>query len=204
MVLWMQEYREVAGLRRHAFETVTRAFGWWCPAVLIAAVLLAGCGKGGSGIFGPEPVTGLACPQVAILDGPDELIRFKGGGIGTITSVLFQAEMEIGEAFCELAPEKVVVGAELELRIALGPAETKREAKLAYFVAVLDPERRIILREYFPLVIKFEKNLRRIRFFESVGIQINKEKFEDPAAYTLYIGFEMTPAELEFAHRRKG
>jgi len=58
------------------------------------------------------------------------------------------------------------------------------------------------LRETFPIVVKFEVPKRKILFEDTVSVEIDRKKNIDPATYTVYAGFEMTPEELEFNRRR--
>jgi len=58
------------------------------------------------------------------------------------------------------------------------------------------------LRDTFPIVVKFEGAQRKVLFEDTVSVEIDRKENIDPATYTFYAGFEMTPEELEFNRRR--
>jgi len=173
--------------------------------LLISVPLLAGCSGGGlleGGIFDSGGVTGLACPRVAVLDAPGEITRFVGAPTGSISDVLFQAKMEITGVSCEIEKEAVYVTSDASLFLMRGPAEQKGEIQFAFFVAVLNGQKQVILRQAFPVIVKFKGDESRLDFKDSVTIEIKKEQNVDAATYTIYAGFELTPEELEFNRRR--
>lgn len=167
--------------------------------------MLAGCSGGGpgSGLLGSEPVTGQACPNIAVLDAPGELTRFGGASPGALNDLLFQARMDVTDAFCEITDKATFVTAEAKISIARGPAETKGEVRFAFFVAVLDGQRNVILRDAFPLIVQFKKDETHLDYKDSFTIQIDRKPGIDPSSYSVYGGFEMTPDELEFSRRRR-
>lgn len=176
-------------------------------AVLLGIALLAGCSGGGgpgSGLFGSSPTTGQACPNVAVLEAPGELTRFAEGKMGTLHDLLFQARLDVSDAFCEITEKATFVTAKAKLKVARGPAEKKGEIPLTFFVAVLDPKKQVILREAFPLIIQLKPNESSFEYEDSFTIQIDRKEGIDPSNYSVYGGFEMTPAELEYSRRRHG
>ena len=52
------------------------------------------------------------------------------------------------------------------------------------------------MREAFPIILKFEGPERRFEFEDSVTVQIDLQPNVDPASYSIYAGFEMSPEEL--------
>ncbi len=165
------------------------------------AIILAGCAE--DSLFGGGvELSGLACPQVAILEAPGELTRFSGGKIGKITDVLFQAKMEVRQAYCDIEDKSIFVTSDAMLGVIRGPAETTGEVKFSFFVAILNGQKEVILRDTFPVVVKFEGAQREVLFEDTVSVEIDRKENIDPATYTVYAGFEMTPEELEFNRRR--
>ncbi len=165
------------------------------------AFVLAGCAK--DSIFGGGgELSGLACPQVAILEAPGELTRFSGGKIGEISDVRFQAKMEVTHAFCDIDEKAIFVTVDAKLGVIRGPAETTGEVDFSFFVAILNGQKEVILRQAFPIIVQFDGPKRKIEFEDSINFQIDQKKNVDPGTYTIYGGFEMTPEELEFNRRR--
>ena len=155
-------------------------------------------------IFGEGvSLSGLACPQVSVLNAPGELTRFSDGKIGTLSAVLFHARMEVFGGHCDIEKEAAFVTTDARLIVIRGPAETKREGTFVFFVAILNGQREVIMREAFPIIVKFEGPERRVEFEDSVTVQIDLQPNIDPASYSIYAGFEMSPEELEFNRRRQ-
>ena len=175
---------------------------WRTLAVLAGlAIVLAGCAKD-SFFGGGGELSGLACPQVAVLEAPGELTRFSGGQVGKISDVLFQAKMEVTGVFCDIDDEAIFVTADAKLGVIRGPAEATGEVDFSFFVAILNGYREVILRQAFPIIVQFDGSERKIEFEDSVTFQIDRKENVDPGTYTIYAGFEMTPEELEFNRRR--
>ena len=140
------------------------------------AIILAGCAE--DSLFGGGgELSGLACPQVAILEAPGELTRFSGGKIGKITDVLFQAKMEVRQAYCDIEDKSIFVTTDAMLGVIRGPAETTGEVKFSFFVAILNGQKEVILRETFPIVVKFEGPKRKILFEDTVSVNRSERKY---------------------------
>ena len=156
------------------------------------------------GLFGGgNELGGLACPRVAILEAPSELTRFTEGVSRDISDILFQSKLEINKVTCEVEERAVYVTADARLSVARGPANIDGKAPFAFFVAVLNGKREIILRQGFPVIVEFKAGEPRIDFEDSVTLEIIKEPEVDAATYTVYAGFEMTPEELQFNRLRQ-
>jgi hypothetical protein len=174
----------------------------WTPAVLAGlAIVLAGCAKDGF-FSGGGQLSGLACPQVAILEAPGELTRFSKGKVDNISDVRFQAKMEVMGAYCDIEEKAIFVTTEAKLGVLRGPAEATGEVKFSFFVAILNGQKEVILRQAFPIIVKFDGSERKIEFEDSITFEIDRKDNVDPGTYTIYAGFEMSPEELEFNRRR--
>ena len=171
-------------------------------ACVFLGLLVTACAD--DSIFsGGRSLSGVACPQVAVLNAPGELTRFSDGKIGELSDVLFHARMEVLGGHCDIEKEAVFVTTDAKLTVIRGPAENKREVKFAFFIAVLNGQREVIMREAFPIILKFEGPEGRFEFEDSVTVQIDLQPNMDPASYSIYAGFEMSPEELEFNRRRQ-
>ena len=165
------------------------------------AIVLAGCAKD-SFFGGGGEVSGLTCPQVAILEAPGELTRFSEGKVGNISDVRFQAVMEVTRAFCDIEEKAIFVTTDAKLSVLRGPAEVTGEVNFSFFVAVLNGHKEVILRQDFPISVMFDGPQRKIEFEDTVTLQIDQKENVDPGTYTIYVGFEMSPEELEFNRGR--
>ena len=191
-------------MRRYAFQAVRVLHKIRRSALTCASLgLLVTACAGGSLFGGGGSLSGLACPQVAVLNAPGELTRFSDDKIGTLSDVLFHAKIQVLGGHCDIEKDAVFVTTDARLIVIRGPAETQREVKFAFFVAVLNGQREVIMREAFPITLMFEGTERRFEFEDSVTVQIDLQPNVDPASYSIYAGFEMSPEELEFNRRRQ-
>ncbi len=83
-----------------------------------------------------------------------------------------------------------------------GPANEKAEAEFTYFVAVLGTDKKVLVRQRFPLLVKFESTEMRMDFTEAVTVYIPRRKGDSTSDYLVYLGYEMTPEELAYNRRR--
>ena len=187
-----------------------------CTAVgflLVFALTLSSCSDGGpaqgggllkGGLFGGSgKLVGRACPQVAILKAPSELIRFSESASRELSDILFQIKLELNGTTCEIEEKAVYVTGHASLSVERGPANIDGKAPFSFFVAVLNGKREIILRQNFPIVVEFKAGESRINFEDSVTLEIDKKPEVDASTYTIYAGLEMSPEELEFNRRRQ-
>ncbi|MDP6389279.1 MAG: hypothetical protein QF654_05235 [Alphaproteobacteria bacterium] len=186
---------------------------WRRAAAIGLALFVAACdggpkdpstlGVGSGGLFGSDIIRGVSCPQTAVLDEPSDLTRFSDTSASGISGILFRASLEMIESFCQIGDEDVDVTVTTEIKVARGPANTKGEANLVYFVAVLDDKKNVVFRTRFPLIVKFSKRQSRVAFSENFALRIDVRQDLEPADYLIYLGFEMTPSELDFSRDRR-
>ena len=181
--------------------------------LFIVALTVSSCSGGGptqgsgllkGGFFGGSgELVGDACPQVAILKAPSELIRFSEGANRGMSDILFQIKLELGAVTCEIEEKAVYVTGYASLSIVRGPANKEGKAPFSLFVAVLNGKREIILRQKFPIIVEFKSGEPRIDFEDAVTLEIDRKPEVDASTYTVYAGLEMSPEELEFNRRRQ-
>ena len=184
-------------------------------AVVLVGVALAISGCSGSGpaqgsgllkggLFGGSgQLTGDACPHVAILKAPSELVRFAKSTSREMSDVLFQVKLELNRATCEMEDKAVYVTGHASLSIVRGPANKEGKAPFSLFVAVLNGKREIILRQQLPIIAEFDAGEPRLYFEDAVTFEIDKKPEVDASTFTVYAGLEMSPEELEFNRRRQ-
>jgi hypothetical protein len=198
-------------MRRNPFPTVRQngilTQSWGLAVLAGLAIVLLGCSKNSflgslGSVGGGGDLSGLACPQVAILEAPGALTRFSEGKVGNISDVRFQARMEVTRVTCDIEEKVTYVTANAKLVVLRGPAETTGEVNFSFFVAILDGHKEVILRQAFPIIVKFEGPQRKIEFEDSISFEIDRKENVDPGTYTIYAGFEMSPEELKFNRRR--
>lgn len=171
-------------------------------ALVTLGFLASACAQ--NELFGnSNALSGSGCPNVAILEAPGELTRFVDGKVGKLPDVLFKARMEVATSTCDIEGDTIHVTADAKLKIIRGPAETKREVKFNVFIGVIDGNRSVVSRHSLPVQLKFQGPDRIFEFEDSFTVPIDLPKGVDPASYSIYGGFEMTPEELEFNRRKQ-
>jgi hypothetical protein len=169
------------------------------PLLLLPVVLaLAGCGGSGTS-FAP------ACPRPLILSDAGDFTRFDQRGTD-LTDVVLSGRLEGVQGKCESGgPGVVKATMSVTATISRGPAAGgAREGTFQWFVAVAKGDS-ILDKKVFNESIAFPANVDSQRV-TSQELQLNIPVTRDvsAAAYTVLVGFQLTPEELAYnrAHKR--
>lgn len=161
---------------------------------LAALLALAGCAQDEQDAFPPP------CPNVAILSDAADLVRARGGRrditdmvlAGRITGVSGSCKLSSGDS------ERVEVAVRLQLT--RGPAMAGRTTDVPYFVAVSQGER-ILDKAVRTLRAHFPENQDRLELAtDPMTLHLPVSGKTTAAAYTVWVGFQLTPEEM--AHTR--
>lgn len=171
----------------------------WLRIFIVGALpslALAGCGGGTEDAFAP------ACPGAAIVRDAADLSRFRGGAHDLVDTVLAGRITGINGNCKRDGADTVVTTVQVGIELTRGPAAPGREARVAYFVAVLDGER-ILDKQAFPLRAEFPANTDRLRLAgDDVELRLPVRPDKTAAAYRIQVGFQLTPEELEYNRQR--
>ncbi|HEY0421527.1 MAG TPA: hypothetical protein VGC80_18565, partial [Acetobacteraceae bacterium] len=86
--------------------------------------------------------------------------------------------------------------------ITRGPAAAGRSAELGYFVAVTDGDRLVDMQDY-TIRGNFPPNVDRVSVLgQEIALVLPVTSDKPASAYKIYVGFQLTPAELEYNRRR--
>lgn len=88
-----------------------------------------------------------------------------------------------------------------------GPANTNRQARFTYFVAIADPQRTILNKQAFDLQVDFPGNRSRVTVSPDdppVTVDIPPVPGRSGPDYHVFVGLQLTPDELEYNRRRRG
>lgn len=177
---------------RHPFRcAVPRLSGDRARSVLGVcglAVLLAACA--GDNVAPP-------CPELQLLKDTDRLVKFVGEG-RDLTDVEYEAALRGPFLTCSYDDNVVESVVTLDLVALRGPADDDRTARIAYFVAIADRNKRVITREEFEVEIPFEGNQTQVVAREEVEPRIPLQAEETGADYRIYLGLRLTPDELRY------
>lgn len=165
-------------------------------ASAVSALVLAVAGCGAFSDKPPGP-----CPAVVPIGDASRLTKFNGEGTD-LTQVAFEASIEDVQYACsydgpmlEMVVTVTLVGVE-------GPANVSGTADFNYFVAVATADREILAREDFDVSMPFQGNATRVRLVETVEPTIPLNPGETGADFRLFVGFDLTEAELEYNRAR--
>lgn len=158
---------------------------------------LAGCG-------GNKTVSVLTCPQVLLVDSARHYAEYAPGKGTDLTDVRFDAKISDVQWQCSFLTKKNQVDMDVRfaVRALMGPAATSKKARFPYFVAVADPEGKILAKQVFGINIAFPGNAIEIGHIESVYQKINYTDIAKVSDYTVYIGFQLTHEQLAAARAR--
>ena len=160
--------------------------------LLGALLLLAGCS-------GDEQITVLTCPQVFIVQDAARSLEWAPGDGRDLIDVRYDAKILNVEWQCTFLTEENRVDMEVRfaMRAFMGTAAESRQGRFPYFVAVADPSGTVIAKQVFGIDIAFPGNALEVAHIESVLQRISYRQIADAAKYTVYIGFQLDPEQLE-------
>jgi hypothetical protein len=170
-----------------------------CPraaAVSLLALALTGCQtiQKVAATKDPRP-----CPRFATVNGAQSLTRFTGTG-RDLTDVDFIATFGDIQGECSYAGDSLDMTLRVPMIVERGPANTDRQAKFDYFVAVATTDNQIPQggREAFSTVVPFRGTAMRNGGTEEIEQQIALKPDDSGANYIVYVGFVLTEDELKY------
>ena len=173
--------------------TILRIAVLWLPA------LLAACGPGRNQF--PPP-----CPSAAILAEAADFDRYRGDGPGPhdLTELELRGRIAGVKGSCMIPGGQSALSVTVSVFVELtrGPAMQGRSAELNYFVTELQGNT-IIDKQSLVSTVTFPPNVDRMTLQSgdlNLALPITTEK--TGASYTVLVGFQLTPAEMEENLRR--
>ncbi|MBN34443.1 MAG: hypothetical protein CMM46_06630 [Rhodospirillaceae bacterium] len=165
---------------------------WRFLPVLALLFVLAACG-------GEEEVVVLTCPQVLIVDEASRLTQYAPGDGRDMLDIRYDAKIGTVEWVCEFHAEENRVDVEVRFGVLAlrGPAAESSVARLPYFVAVADPQGEIMAKQVFAIESEFPGNALEIGHVETVFQHLHYASLSQAQSYTVYIGFQLTPKQLQ-------
>ncbi len=170
--------------------------------VLAAALLLSACETTVFDSDSDDPSAAPPpCPRVAVVDDARRLTRFQGAG-RDVTDVLFEAELQPPRSSCVYRESgEIAISMLVPMVVGVGPANQDGMAKFNYFVAIARGEQ-ILVRQRFDVEVEFEGNETRVGYADELEQVIPLQGDELGNSYVVYVGIELTPAEMEFNRQR--
>ncbi len=98
-------------------------------------------------------------------------------------------------------------GADIQTKVTIGvlegPAAVNRQASVGYFVALIDPQRKVVARQEFTSDFKFEGNRNRLASLEELTERLPGVSTRDAAGYQIAVGLLVSPDELNYNRQRQ-
>jgi len=163
--------------------------------VFAAFLMLSGCAGKNREV--------LSCPETGLMRYADSAIYTDAAGneTGYAEFVDFRGSCR----FARRGPEAVLVDLDLTFY-----AEDRSDAErpprrkdIEYFVAILSPDDRILVKEVFQIPVTIDRDVRSGMETETVQKRIPLENKRDAGDYQIVLGLQLTPEQLE-RNRKKG
>ena len=170
----------------------------------LARAVLAACGLATLAGCGQTPVDAFAppCPVPSIPRDFNDLHRFRGSGRDITDTALTGRITGVNGSCKRDGAGAVVADISVGIELIRGPALSGRTADVAYFVAVSEGDR-ILDKQVFKLHAEFPENTERLRLTgDDVQLRVPVTPKKPASAYRISVGFDVTPAELEFNRQR--
>jgi hypothetical protein len=167
--------------------------------VLAGAVLLAGCS-----VFS-KPAPSPACPRVSLVPDVAEEVGYREGTGRDITDIRYRATIADAKGDCRYSSDGLSMDMTVTLYAERGPALASRDpADFEYFVALADPNRQVVSKAVFKGRVVFPAGQDRVSFPDEITIgPVRLPDRNLGPDYTVLLGFQLTPEQLE-ENRRRG
>jgi hypothetical protein len=142
------------------------------------------------------------CPPVYILGDANKITKYRAGSGRDLTDVEMEGEIVGFKGGCTYDSDGGEVSLQLAFELRRGPAAKGRTLDVSYFVAVPKFYPAPTAKGEFTFPVTFPENADRIRVTDDeVVMHLPVKTKELIDNYEIYLGFQLTPEELE-ANRR--
>lgn len=145
-----------------------------------------------------------ACPQGVIPEDAATVTRFREGPGRDLTDVVAQGEIVNILVQCKYDKRGVTVDLQVAVAANRGPADRSRAAEFDYFVALVDPQQNILVKEPFRVKFEFRDNRTRLGTVEEIEPRLPLADVMKGPEYRILIGFQLTPDELAWNRSQRG
>ena len=144
------------------------------------------------------------CPMPTIFKTGQELVRFRPGVGYDLNKTVFHVKLNTFDGECDIGKKEITLNIALSMTALRGAAMIKDKAEFAYWVWVVDREKKVLTRNRTPVIAKFEGRDSRIDFSDIFDVIIPQRLDHSPPDWRIYIGLELTKEELAYNRRRLG
>lgn len=188
----MLSRRRAGHYTRRAMPNNRRPFRKSLFAVPIA-LLLSACSQPGQ--FAPP------CPVLRLLGDAADLSSFDARG-QDLTDLLVSGRITGVPASCQSGGRgKTAATMHVQMQVTRGPALRSSTAQLPYFVTIMDGNQVLEQRDYV-LGVEFPANVDTVTVDgPDIDMVFPVTQQKSAAAYTIYVGFRLTPQQLQYNRR---
>lgn len=145
------------------------------------------------------------CPAIAVFDRAATVTKFTTGAAGDISQMTYHGEIQKVDLDCKyksssLDDMEAVI--RVDMSFVKGPAAPSDSTALEYFVVITDRRGTVVDKKVFPVKASFGGK-REIVQREELWQLYELESGAGGAFYEIWIGWQLTDAELEF-NRKSG
>lgn len=174
--------------------------------IAVSILAVAGCSSDDE-----QPRLDRICPRISALGDANMLTKFAAGTGKDLTDVDHEiriVDIRYGCTFAEDENSNPVLAVAIApvFEANRGPANSDRQARIDYFVAIADPQRTILNKQDFDLQVTFPGNRSRVTVSPDdppVSIDIPPVAGRSGPDYHVFVGLQLTPDELEYNRRRR-
>jgi hypothetical protein len=179
------------------------AGAWMRGGVLMAALLLTGCGL----FSAPLDDSPAPCPRIAILAEGADLTRYVAGAPRDLTTQTLDARIGGFQARCDWAGrDRRALNIELIplFEVERGPAAEGRVADLPWFLALTAPgDSAVLARDAYVTRVTFPANVQRVQQpGQRARVVLPITEGQPVGEHLLRLSFQLTPDELALNRAR--
>ena len=171
--------------------------------VLALVLALAACDS-----TGPDIVSGILgtasrpCPPAVVVGDARQYVDMAPGPV-TAESVRLAARITLPTAECDYEDDKIIVTLSVPIGARRGPqlAAGSLEFDLRYFVAVTDRFGKMLGKRIFAAGLSMGGDQESTSKLEQIQQVIPLSAGTDGSSFIIYVGFQLTRAQLEFNRR---
>ncbi len=157
-----------------------------------------------SNFFSPQRVA--PCPQFRVSDDLDDYYDLPGTDAPLNTAELSSAKIENIKGACRLNDQSDIITVSMDIDFTAKSSSsntpeklTKTSLDIPYFIAVLDADQQIIVKDTFVMPIELSGAEMDTYRTERLQHNLPYNKEDNPANYTVIAGFQLDPSQLAFA-----
>ncbi|HEY4135626.1 MAG TPA: hypothetical protein VGO34_10470 [Alphaproteobacteria bacterium] len=142
--------------------------------------------------------TQFACPRFGGLETATQQVKFRPGEGRDLTDVMYTVKLAGVSLNCEYDNKGVAMTAHVGFSLELGAANPDRNASFEYFVAITDPDSKVLARQSFPVSLSFPPNVGYVEKADELDQRIPLPIGRSASGYQVIVGLQLSEAELEY------